>query len=106
MIVYKSKNSSWCGLLPDFPGCWPVGENLNDLLEDVQDAVEVWMEGEDPAIFPVPTSIDVIQACEDAKGRIVTHVNVDISFLDNAVQRIKITAPRYARHMINEPAKA
>jgi hypothetical protein len=34
MIVYKSENSSYGGLLPDFPGCYPMAETLGALLQD------------------------------------------------------------------------
>jgi predicted RNase H-like HicB family nuclease len=106
MIVYKSENSSYGGLLPDFPGCYPMGDTLDALVNDVQDAVETWMEGEDPAVFPSPTSIDVAQSSEDAKSRVLVMVNVDTSFLDNATQRINITVPRYAVAMIDKLASA
>jgi predicted RNase H-like HicB family nuclease len=106
MIVYKSETSSYGGLLPDFPGCYPMGDTLDALVNDVQGAVETWMEGEDPAVFPPPTSIDVAQASEDAKGRVLVMVNVDTSFLDNATQRINITVPRYAVAMIDKLASA
>ncbi|MDR1659898.1 MAG: type II toxin-antitoxin system HicB family antitoxin [Desulfovibrio sp.] len=106
MIVYKSENSSYGGLLPDFPGCYPMGETLDALLRDAQGAVEAWMGGEDPAIFPVPTPIDDVQASEDAKGRVLVVVDIDTSFLDNATQRINITAPRHALRMIDKLAKA
>lgn len=106
MIVYKSESSSYGGLLPDFPGCYPMGETLDALLTDVQGAVETWMEGEDQAIFPVPSPLEVVQASEDAKGRVLVLVDVDTSFLDNAAERINITVPRYALSAIDKLAKA
>jgi hypothetical protein len=83
-----------------------MAESLDALLRDVQGAVETWMEGEDPAIFPAPSSFEEVQASEDARGRILAAVDVDTAFLDNAVQRINITAPRYALSMIDRFAKA
>jgi predicted RNase H-like HicB family nuclease len=106
MIVYKSENSSYGGLLPDFPGCYPMADTLDALLRDAQGAVETWMAGEDPEIFPVPTSIDTVQDSEDAKGRVLTIVDIDTSFLDNVTQRINISAPRYALNIIDKMAKA
>lgn len=106
MIVYKSEESSYGGLLPDFPGCYPMGETLDALMQDAQGAVEAWMEGEDPAIFPVPSTLETVQASEDAKGRALVLVDVDTSFLDNTTERINITVPRYAVRMIDKRAKA
>ncbi len=106
MIVYKSDPSSYGGFLPDFPGCYPMGETLDELMQDVQSAVETWMEGEDPAIFPLPSSLESVQASEDAKGRALVLVDVNTSFLDGATERVNITVPRYALSAIDRLAKA
>jgi predicted RNase H-like HicB family nuclease len=106
MIVYKSEGSGYGGLLPDFPGCYPMGDTLDALLADVQGAVETWMDGEDTAIFPVPSSLEAVQASEDAKGRILVLADVNTSFLETASERINITIPRYALAAIDKMAKA
>ncbi|MDR2727056.1 MAG: type II toxin-antitoxin system HicB family antitoxin [Deltaproteobacteria bacterium] len=106
MIVYKSDGSGYGGLLPDFPGCYPMGENLDELTADVQGAVETWMEGEDPAIFPVPSALEVVQASEDAKGRALVLVDVNTAFLESVAERVNITVPRYALAAIDRMAKA
>lgn len=106
MIVYKSEGSSYGGLLPDFPGCFPMGETLDALLLDVQGAIETWMEGEDPAIFPAPSALESVQGSEDAQGRALVLVDVDTSFLDDTKERINIMVPRYALSAIDRQAKA
>ena len=106
MIVYKSEGSGYGGLLPDFPGCYPMGETLDALMADVQGAVETWMEGEDPAIFPVPGSLEAVQASPDAKGRTLVLVDVDTAFLESVTERVNITVPRYALANIDRLAKA
>lgn len=105
MIVYKSENSDYAGLLPDFPGCYPSASTLDDLLTSVQDAVETWMDGEDPSIFPQPTSLDTAYKLEEAQGRVLVLVDVSTAFLDQATQRINITVPRYALGIIDKAAK-
>ena len=106
MIVYKSEGSGYGGLLPDFPGCYPMGETLDALLADVQDAVETWMEEEDPAIFPVPSSLETVQASEDAQGRTLALVDINTAFLETVTERVNITVPRYALANIDKRAKA
>lgn len=106
MIVFKSETSSYGGMLPDFPGCYPMGETLDELLADVQGAVETWMDGEDPAIFPVPSSLEAVQGSEDATGRVLVLAEVDTAFLESATERINITVPRYALSAIDRLAKA
>jgi len=106
MIVYKSDGSQYGGLLPDFPGCYPMGETLDALTADVQGAVETWMEGEDPAIFPIPSSLEAVQTSEDAQGRVLVLVDVNTAFLENVAERVNITVPRYALAAIDKMAKA
>lgn len=76
MIIYKSKGSGYGGLLPNFPGCYPMGKTLDELVGDVQGAVETWLEGEDPAIFPVPTSLEAARESVDAKDHTLMLVDV------------------------------
>lgn len=106
MIVHKSESSSYGGELPDFPGCYPMGETLEALLKNVQDAVELWMDGEDTAIFPSPSRLEDVQTSEAAKGRVLLLVEIDTAFLDTTTERINITVPRYALTAIDRQAKA
>lgn len=106
MIVYKSEGSAYGGLLPDFPGCFPMGETIDALTADVQDAVETWMEGEDQAIFPVPSSLETVQASKDAQGRVLVLVDINTAFLESVAERVNITVPRYALAAIDKMAKA
>ena len=106
MIIYKSEKSGYGGLLPDFPGCYPMGETLDELVADVQGAVETWMEGEDPTVFPVPTSLEAVRESADAKGRTLMVVDVNTAFLENVTARVNITVPRYALAAIDKLAKA
>ena len=106
MIVYKSEGSGYGGLLPDFPGCYPMGETLDALEAEVQNAVETWMEGEDPAIFPVPSTLELVQASPDAQGRVLVLADVNTAFLERVTERVNITVPRYALAAIDKLAKA
>lgn len=107
MIVYKSESSGYGGLLPDFPGCYPMGETLDALEADVQGAVETWMEGEDPVIFPIPSPLEAVQASPDAQGRaLIILTNINTAFLENVAERVNITVPRYALAAIDKMAKA
>ena len=106
VIVYKSEGSGYGGLLPDFPGCYPMGETLDALAADAQDAVETWMDGEDPAIFPVPSSLEAVQASPDAQGRALVLVDINTAFLESVAERVNITVPRYALAAIDKLAKA
>ncbi|AAS94708.1 type II toxin-antitoxin system HicB family antitoxin [Nitratidesulfovibrio vulgaris] len=106
LLVSKDAGSSYGGILPDFPGCYPMGETLDELLDNVQDAVETWMLGEDPEIFPQPSRLEDVQRLEEADGKVLLLVEVNPDFLDSTPQRINITVPRYALGLIDKAAKA
>jgi predicted RNase H-like HicB family nuclease len=106
MIVYKSEGSGYGGFLPDFQGCYPLGETLDALVADVQAAVETWMGGEAPAIFPIPSALETVQASPDAQGRALVLVDINTAFLESAAERVNITVPRYALAAIDKLAKA
>lgn len=92
MIVFKDNKSSYGGLLPDFEGCFPMGQTLDSLLDNVQDAVETWMLAEDSTLFPRPSSLKGVQKLEVAQGRPLLWVDIDTSFLDTIPQHIDMTA--------------
>lgn len=106
IIVYKDDASDYGALFPDFPGCYTMAATLDELLANVQDAVETWMLGEDPETFPAPSSPEAVFASPDAQGRAVFFVDIDTAFLDNATRRINITLPRYALSRIDREARA
>jgi len=106
MIVYKSEKSDYGGLLPDFPGVYPLATTLDALVADVQSAIEAAWSGEDPATFPAPSSLEEVQTNPEAQGRVLVLVDVDTDFLEDVTERINITAPRHALHAIDKLAKA
>lgn len=106
MIVYKSEGSDYGGLLPDFPGVYPLADTLDALVADVQGAIETAWDGEDPAAFPVPSLLEEVQGIPEAQGRILVLVDVDTAFLEDVTERVNITAPRHALHAIDKLAQA
>lgn len=106
MIVYKEPDSDYCGLLPDFTGMFLAEKTLEELVSSVQDAVETWMDGQNPENLPAPTGMQQALASEDAQGRALVMVDVDPSFLDASVTRINISVPRYALALIDRAAQA
>ena len=105
MIVFKDKDSDYCGYMPDFPNMFLAEKTLEELILSVQDAVEVWMEGQEPESFPSPTPLQQVTEMEEAKGRVIALADVDPGFLDAATVRISVSVPRYALSMIDRAAK-
>lgn len=105
VVVFKSDNSDYGAWLPDFPGLYPLSKTLEGLLNDIQSAVEEWMEGQDPAVFPVPSTPEAVTSLPEAHGKAVFFVDVNTEFLDTSARRINITIPRYALGRIDRYAK-
>ena len=104
-IIHKDPESSYGITLPDFPGCFSGCESLEDVQKNVQEAIEVHLEGE--AITPpVPMTYDeVIQLDAYRDGGMLMVVDVSFDFLDEKVVPVNITMPRYMRDYIDKAAK-
>lgn len=87
--------------IPDFPGCFSAADSWNNLAAKVQEAVEVYSEGEDMEI-PAPSSLDDLVRSADYTGGIWMVVDVDTSRLDTRAERINITLPARLLRIIDQ----
>lgn len=82
--------------VPDFPGCFSAADDLQDLPRMVQEAVEVWCDGEDVDL-PAPSGLDVLVAKTHFVGGAWMLIDVDVSRLDvrsnQKPMRINISMP-------------
>ena len=104
-IIHKDANSAYGVTLPDFPGCFSAADTLDEIPAAVQEAVELWAEGEevDP---PVPSSLDSIANSGLATGGMLMLVDINFDFLDDNVVPVNIAMPVYMRNRIDKEAKA
>ena len=105
LIIFEEPGYSFGGIMPDFKALFLFGDSSADIIDQAQDGVESWMDGEDPAIFPKPTPIDAVLKMEEAKGRAVVLVDIDDSFLDGKAARICVSLPRRQIAAIDAKAK-
>lgn len=103
-IVHKDKGSAYGVTLPDFPGVFSAADNWEDLTANIQEAVELWAEGEEVEP-PVPSSFEVVAQSEDARGGVLMLTDIDFSFLDSKAVPVNITMPVYLRNRIDRTAK-
>ena len=51
-VVHKDADSSYGIAFPDLPGCFSAGEDLADLERNAIEAIDLFLEGEDAALYP------------------------------------------------------
>ena len=95
--------------VPDFPGCFSAADDWKDLPRMVQEAVEVWCEGEDINL-PEPSPFDKVARNPAYTGGVWMLVDVDVSRLDvrsnQKPVRINISMPAGLVHDIDKAAQA
>lgn len=77
--------------IPDFPGCFSAADEWCLLPDAIQEAVELYCEGENGAI-PMPTPLETLRACPDYEGGggAWLLVDVDVTRLSTKPMRISI----------------
>lgn len=91
--------------VPDFPGCFTAADDWKDLPSQVQEAIELYCEGEDLEI-PEPSSLDKFEDDPDYEGGTWIFVDVDLAKLDTRKERVNLSVPAYALKEIDEYARA
>jgi predicted RNase H-like HicB family nuclease len=51
-VVHKDADSSYGIDFPDLPGCFSAGEDLSELERNAIEAIDLFLEGEDVALYP------------------------------------------------------
>ena len=78
--------------IPDFPGCYSAADSWDELPAKIQEAIEVYCEGEDMDI-PVPTSLEVLTAQPEYRDGVWLLVDVDASQLTTRPVRLNVSLP-------------
>src|SRR5690349_3235948 len=94
-------------VIPDFPDCFSAADDWDQIPTMVQEAVEVWIEGEDVTLPPA-TPLEVLAKSADYQyGGVWMLVDVDVSRLRPArVKRVNITLPEDVLARIDAYAEA
>ena len=107
VVLHKDKSSDYGVTVPDLPGCFSVGDTMEDALDNVVEAVECHLEGLlfDGEVIPEVQSVEVHQKNKNFRGGTWALVNVDLSKLASKVKRINITLPERVLALVDEQAK-
>jgi predicted RNase H-like HicB family nuclease len=79
--------------IPDFSGCFSSADDWQDLPRMIQEAVEVWCEGEEVDL-PEPTPLEKLVNNPDYSGGVWLLIDVDTSKLETKAVRLNISLPQ------------
>ena len=106
VVIHQDVESGYGIAVPDLPGCFSVGDTLEDAVESAQEAIACHLEGlllEGESI-PARKPLETHQASEDYKGGIWAFAEVDVSKLSSKTKRINITMPTRVLAIVDEAA--
>ena len=90
--------------IPDFPGCFSEADDWDLLPTNIQEAIELYCEGEYMEI-PAPTPLEKLMSNPEYEGGAWLLVDVDVSRLSTKPVRINISLPENLVQNIDRYAK-
>ncbi len=89
--------------IPDFPGCFSAADEWNDLPTMIQEAIELYCEGEDMPI-PAPTPLEKLAVNPEYADGAWMLVDVDVAKLSGKAKRVNITLPERVLSVVDQLA--
>lgn len=90
--------------IPDFPGCYSAADEWDELPRMIQEAAEVYFEGEDMPV-PAPTPLEKLAGKAEYQGGVWMLVDIDMARLKVKAKRVNITIPENLLHEIDRFAE-
>ena len=83
-------------VVPDLPGCFPVGDSLDEAMTNAEEAAAAWIDAtlDGGEAVPAPSSLAAIHGDPAYSGWTFGVITVDPALLDDTVERVDITLPR------------
>ena len=78
--------------IPDFPGCFAAADDWSDIPSMVQEAVEVYFEGESMYV-PSPTPLEKLARQEEYQGGVWMMLEIDTSSINSKAVCVNVTFP-------------
>ncbi|NIH16337.1 type II toxin-antitoxin system HicB family antitoxin [Serratia symbiotica] len=94
-VAIDKGHSSFGVRVPDIPGCFSGGDNYQDVLESVREAIDAHIEllVEDGEAVPEATSVENWLTDPDYTGVVWVLVDVDVTRLMGKAEKINVTLP-------------
>ena len=98
---------AWGVEVPDIPGCFSAGENLDDAMAMAREAIEGHLEmlAEDCSRIPVATPVSAHVSNPEYEGCIWALVDIDITRYLGKAEKLNITLPGNLLNRIDEHVK-
>lgn len=95
IVIHKEENSDYGVTVPDIPGCFSAGKNIEEAIESSKEAILCHVEGLliDNEDIPLPTSIEKHKDNPEYSDGIWALVNIDVSKIRGNSKRVNITVP-------------
>ena len=78
--------------IPDFPGCFSAADNLDELPAMVQEAIELYCEGEEMEL-PKPSALEELIKNKEYQGGIWMMLDINVSRLNLKSVPLNISLP-------------
>ena len=107
VIIHKDPDSDYGVTIPDLPGCFTVGDTVDDAIVQAVEAIECHIEGLvlDGQTIPTPRSIEFHQRNPDYADGVWALVSVTLDKLPGESRRVNITMPELLLALIDQHAK-
>lgn len=107
VVLHTDDGQRYGVIVPDLPGCFSAGANLDDALESVLEAIDLHVETllQDGQNLPVRQSIADHQANPDYAGGVWAVVDAPVEKYFGPAEKINITVPRVILSRIDDYAK-
>lgn len=107
-IEIGTATSAYGVSVPDLPGCFSAGDDLDEAMGNAETAISVWIDAalDGGDVIPAPSSLEDICRLREFKGWAIGLVSIDPAALDDTIERVNITLPRRVLRRLDQRAKA
>ncbi|MFZ2314677.1 MAG: type II toxin-antitoxin system HicB family antitoxin [Gammaproteobacteria bacterium] len=107
IFIHKDENSVYGVIVPDLPGCYSMGDTIEDAMINAREAIECHIEGLllDNESIPLKKPIDIHMDDPDFKEGVLAIVEIDFSKISGKTTRINVSLPVRFLKQIDEYAQ-
>ena len=108
VVLHTDDGRRYGVTVPDLPGCFSGGDDIEDALESVLEAIDLHVETllEEGGELPARQPIAAHQANPDYAGGVWALVDVDVTRFEGKAEKVNITLPRRLLARIDEYARS